>query len=174
MKEIEVKILNVDKKAIEKKLISMGAKKVFEGDIHAIFFDFADQSIRKNKRTIRLRREGEKNVLTFKEPVPHNNLKIRQEYETEVEDFNMTKKILENIGLFEWLSLKKRRTSYKLTDARFEFDKHHDQYDFVPEFLEIESKDIRTVYKYVKLLGFKKEDCKPWTILDIVKNSKNQ
>ena len=81
-----------------------------------------------------------------------------------------TKLILESLGLKEWLTLNKHRTTYVLDNVRFEFDKYHGQYEFVPEFLEIEAKDVETIYKYVKILGFKKEDCKPWTILDIVKN----
>ncbi len=170
MDEIEVKILNIDRKKVEEKLISLGAKKIFDGKIQASFFDFPNKSIRNNKQTLRLRRVGDKTFLTFKNPIPHNDVKIREEFEVEVSDFNKTKNILESLGLSEWLTMKKHRTTYILDNVRFEFDKHIDQYSFVPEFLEIEAKDIKTLYKYVELLGFKKEDCKPWTILDIVKN----
>jgi len=170
MEEIEVKILNINRKEIEEKLGLMGAKKVFDGEVHASFFDFQDRSIRNNKKTMRLRKVGDKAFLTFKVPVHHKDVHIREEFETEVASFNETKKILEEIGLSKWLDMKKHRVSYVIDDVRFEFDKHLDQYDFVPEFLEIEAKNIETIYKYVELLGFKKEDCKPWTILDIVKN----
>ncbi len=66
--------------------------------------------------------------------------------------------------------MKKTRTSYELGDVHFEFDKHIDQYSHVPEFLEIEAKDEKTLYNHVEMLGFTKEDCKPWTILHIVEN----
>lgn len=170
MKEIEVKILDIDRKKVEAKLISLGAKKTFDGEIYASFFDFLDKSIRNNKKTLRLRRVGDKIFLTFKTPIAHDSVKIRKEYEIEVSDFDKTKKILKSLGLSEWLTVKKHRISYTFDNIRFEFDKYYDQYEFVPEFLEIEAKDIKTIYKYVELLDFKKEDCKPWTLLDIVNN----
>jgi hypothetical protein len=46
MEEIEVKILEVNRKELEKKLIKLGAKKTFEGEISATFFDFKDRSIK--------------------------------------------------------------------------------------------------------------------------------
>jgi len=169
MEEIEVKILDINRKELEKKLISLGAKKIFEGEIYASFFDYKDNSIRKKNNTMRLRKEGNKTVLTYKKPVKHESIKIRKEYETEVSDFKTAKKILESLGLKEWKILKKRRISYKLNNVRFEFDKHIDQYSYVPEFLEIEAKSIEDIYKYAKLLGYKEEDCKPWTIMNLEK-----
>ena len=64
--------------------------------------------------------------------------------------------------------MKKHRTSYVLDGVRFDFDKYHDQYEFVPEFLEIEAYDIETIYRYVELLGFGKDECKAWTFKDVV------
>lgn len=170
MKEIEIKILDINRKKVVKKLISLGAQKIFDGEINTSFFDFPDKTIRSDKKTVRLRKIGDKVFLAFKNPISHDTVKIKREYEIEVSSFDKTKKILESLGLSEWLNTKKHRISYALNDVRFEFDKYHDQYEFVPEFLEIEAKDIETIYKYVDLLGFKKEDCKPWTILDIVNN----
>lgn len=168
MREIEVKILNINRKEVEKKLVSLGAKKVFEGIVEGCFFDFKDNSIRKSRKTLRLRKENNKVVLTFKNPIPHKNLKIKEEHEIEVSDFKKTQKILESLGLSVWLWIKKKRTTYALEGVHFEIDKHIDQFDFVPTFLEIETEDPKIIYKYVRLLGFKKKDCKPWTILEIV------
>ncbi|MBN2458045.1 CYTH domain-containing protein [Candidatus Woesearchaeota archaeon] len=178
MKEIEVKILDINRKEVVEKLISLGAKKIFDGEIYALFFDFPDKTGKKNtdnpernsKKTIRLRKMGDKVFLTIKEPIEHDAVKIREEHEVEVSDFEKTRKILESLGLSEWLTMKKHRTSYLVEDVHFELDKHHDQYEYVPEFLEIEARDIDTLYRYVELLGFKREDCKPWTILDIADN----
>ncbi len=170
MKEIEVKILNIDRKQVEAKIIALGAKKVFDGEVNASLFDFPNKSIKDSGKTCRLRTVGENAFLTFKTPIPHDTVKIREEYEIQVSDFEETKKILESIGLAERLTMKKHRTSYALENVHFELDKHHDQFAHVPEYLEIEAIDIDTLYKYVELLGFKKEDCKPWTIRDIEKN----
>ena len=175
MKEIEVKILDISRKEIESKLISLGAKKILDNEINAVFFDFKDGSIRNNKKTIRLRQEGSKTFLTFKEAAEKNNnsnAKIREEHQVEVSDFYITKILLESLGLSERLVLKKHRTSYQLENVHFEIDKHLGKYGFIPEFMEIEAEDINLIYKYAQLLGFTKEDCKPWSLSDLEKHYK--
>ena len=97
----------------------------------------------------------------------NEKVKIRKEYEVEVSDFNSTKKVLEGLGLKEWLRMKKKRISYALGKVKFDFDKYEGEYGFIPEFMEIEAKDIDTIYKYAEKLGFKKEECKPWTAKDL-------
>ena len=170
MKEIEIKILDIDRKEIEEKLASLGAEKVFEGEVNALFFDFEDRSIRRSNRTVRLRRMGDKCFLTVKSPVAHDDVKIKDEYETEVSDIDSARHILESIGMSVWIEMKKHRTTFRTDDASFEIDKHQDKYKHIPEFLEIESGDIETIYRYAEILGFSKEDCRPWTVLDIDKN----
>ncbi|MBD3314131.1 class IV adenylate cyclase [Candidatus Woesearchaeota archaeon] len=173
MKEIEVKILDIDKKEVEEKLVSLGAEKVFEGDVNALFFDFDDGSVRAAGKTIRLRKMGDKSFLTAKSPVSQENVKIKEEYETEVSDFEEIRRILESAGMSVWLAMRKHRTTYRLDNVSFEIDKHNDQYSHIPEFLEIEAKDAKTIYKYAEMLGFNRDDCKPWTILEIDNNIKN-
>ncbi len=72
------------------------------------------------------------------------------------------------MGFKEFASIRKRRISYKLDNVRFEFDTFLGEYDFVPEFLEIEAKDTNEIYKYAELLGFSKEDCKPWSDKEVI------
>ena len=71
------------------------------------------------------------------------------------------KKILENLGLDETESMEKHRVSYTLQNVRFDIDRYLDQYEYIPEFLEIEAENIDLIYEYAKLLGFKSEDCLP-------------
>jgi adenylate cyclase, class 2 len=176
MKEIEAKILNIDRKKLEIKLKQIGAKLVFSGIVHAIFFDFKDKRLKKEKVGLRLRTVGKNAFLTVKTRPKNlrsqNNLKIRDEIEIKIPNFDQAKKLLESLGLKVWLEMKKHRTSYNLKGTRFEFDKHMDQYSHIPEFLEIEAKDAKTVYRYAKLLDFEKSDCKPWTVADIEKHMK--
>jgi adenylate cyclase class 2 len=170
MEEIEIKILEIDRKAVEKKLSALGAKKSFDGEILGIFYDYADGSVRKAKDTMRLRKVGDRAFITYKRFVENKRAKIRREYETEVSDYESAKSILESLGLKEWMSMRKRRTTYELPGVHFELDRHTDQYSYVPEFLEIEAKDLDTLYRYVKVLGYKKEDCRPWTIVEIAEH----
>jgi len=170
MKEIEVKILDINRKEIEKKLISLGAKKIFEGVLEARYFDFKDFSLKKKHITLRLRKEAGRTVLTFKKKIADARLKIREEREIEVSDFNTAKTILKLIGLKDFSGMKKERTSYALKDVKFEIEKYLGNYSFVPEFVEIESERKEILKKYVKLLGFNPEDCKPWTMIDTVRH----
>jgi len=171
MEEIEVKILDIDREKVVSKLLSLGAKKIFEGELYAIFYDKNDGSVREEKNTLRLRKEGdEKVVVTYKKFVEHDKVKVRKEYEVEVSEFEMMKEILKQLDFVQWLEMRKNRISYKLGNVKFEFDKHIDQYSYVPEFMEIEAENVEDIYKYVELLGFTKEDCKPWTILDLAEH----
>jgi len=167
MKEIEVKILEIDRSRLEGKLISLGARKVFDDEIHALYYDFPDNAIRSKGCTLRLRREGTKSVFTLKKDFESTEAKIREEQEIEVSDFTGMKHLLETLGMNAWLDIKKHRTSYELRGVRFELDAYHDAYGYIPQFLEIEGRDIETIYAYAELLGFSKNDCKPWDILQV-------
>ncbi|HLD00424.1 MAG TPA: class IV adenylate cyclase [Candidatus Nanoarchaeia archaeon] len=179
MKEIEVKILDINRDEIEKTLLSLGAQKTFEGIVDAMFFDFENSYFRNNNYTLRLRKmgnnTGDQTFLTFKKPYDQDGVKeakIREEYEVEVSDFETIKSFLESLGLKVYSNIQKNRTSYTLGDTHFELDQYGGKYAHIPEFLEIESKDVETIYRYAELMGFKKEDCKPWSIKDLEKQYK--
>ncbi|MDH4230533.1 MAG: class IV adenylate cyclase [Nitrospirota bacterium] len=167
MKEIEIKILGINRTSVEEKLISLGARKVFDDEIHALYYDYRDKALRNSGCTLRLRREGSKSVLSLKKDVENREAKVREEHEIEVSDFGEMTYLLETIGLNPWLEMKKRRTSYELKGVHFEIDVYHDAYNFIPQFLEIEGHDIETIYACAELLGFSKSDCKPWDILQV-------
>ena len=167
MREIEVKILKIDRNNIEKKLISIGARKTFEGDIHAIYYDSSDNLIRKTRATLRLRREGARSVLTFKQHIEDEEAKIREEKEVEVSDFDTMHSVLVSLGFFSWLEMEKYRITYEFGGAHFEIDKYHGEYEYIPEFMEIEGADIGEIYKYAGLLGFSSQDCKPWDAVQL-------
>ena len=58
MQEIEVKILGAKHQELEEKLFSLGAKKVFDGELYAVLFENKDSNIEQKKETFRLRKEG--------------------------------------------------------------------------------------------------------------------
>ncbi len=168
MQEIEVKILEVKRAEVEEKLKKLGAKKFFSGEIKAENFDFEDERIIKARDLLRLRKEGEKAILTFKKFTGENkDAKSLKEIEVEVSDLNKMKEILEELKLIPINNSRKMRTSYELEGVKFEFDKYLDENDFIPEFLEIEAHDNVLIHKYINLLGFSKEDCKPWSFFQI-------
>ncbi len=168
LNEIEVKIINIDRKETEEKLIAAGAKKRSGREVETLFFDFNDYSLKRNNSLIRLRKEENICTLTFKKLIDSSKAKIADEYEVIVSNIDDTKHILESIGLFVYAKTRKFRTSYELDEVKFEIDNYLDEYDYIPEFLEIEANSIDILHKYAKLLGFNIEECKPWSTLDLI------
>lgn len=158
MREIEVKILEVNRLELEKKLLGLGAEKVFEGIISGVYFDTNDKT-----KIFRLRTENDKPILTLKNKILADGVKEAEETEVEVKDYETMKKIVESLGYPVYLELIKKRISYKLNGTRFEFDKYLDNWEHVPEFMEIEAKNKEEIIKNAKLLGFEEKDLKPWS-----------
>jgi predicted adenylyl cyclase CyaB len=167
--EIEIKILGIDREKVEKSLISLGAEKTFDDMIHAVYYDDRRRSIRAKRGTLRLRKEGGRAVFTFKTHVEDRKAKVREEKEVSVSDYAAMQSILESLGFMPWLEMIKQRTTYEIEGVHFEFDKYLGEYDYIPEFLEIEADDIDTVLKYAEVLGFTKQDCKPWDALEVAR-----
>ncbi len=168
MKEVEVKVLEVNRPSIEKTLASLGAKKIFEGNVKTMFFDFKDGAIVKARDVLRLRKEQEEIQLTYKKVHATQTVKVAQEYTVEVSDLEVMQKILENLGLSITECTDKHRISYKFESARFDFDAYKEEYAFIPEFLEIEAENVASVHKYAKLIGLGPEKCLPWSTNDII------
>lgn len=167
MDEIEAKILEIDRYKVEKKLKIMGAKKIFDGALSAIFFDFSGNPLASKGRIIRLRREGDRVMLAFKSIKTQKGVKVAEELETEVGNFDLCKKILLQLNLKEVVSVAKNRVSYKLGENRFDIDLLEGQLKGVPEYLEIEGPSKQSVYEAAMALGFSKNDCKPWTTSEL-------
>lgn len=160
MKEIEVKILEIDPVEIQKKLESFGAQKTFSGEIEWSMFDFADGSLSKKEIFLRVRKMGKKTIVTSKVLIARRMAKISEESEVEVGDFDRTVKILQAIGLSpkKGYPMKKIRTSYALDKLHFEID----TLPGLPTFLEIEAPSEALLEQYITKLGFSVENAKPW------------
>lgn len=164
MTEIEVKILEVDTASLKKKLIKFGASKVFEGEIKALFFDFEGETLRSEKKRLRLRTVGNDVEFTLKERKEHKSVRIDEEFQVLVGDFKEMKKILEMIGLKVARKYTKHRVSYVIDKVRFEFD----TIENLPTLLEIEAQSVEDLEIWVKKLGFKMSDTKPWSGRDVL------
>jgi adenylate cyclase, class 2 len=169
MKEIEVKVLNVNKQKIEETLTQLGAKQTFDDEIITYFFDFQNSGIVNAKNVLRLRKEGKQSVLTFKNILSKQSAKVAEEYEVKVSNLPKMQKILELIGLSVTESIQKHRTSYKLNEVQFDIDTLKKECAYIPTYLEIEAKNIKAIHKYAKILGYRIEDCLPWTTNELIK-----
>jgi adenylate cyclase class 2 len=168
MKELEAKILDIRRESVEAILEDAGARLVFDGDMDAVMFDFPDGSIAAARNLLRLRREGSDVKLTFKCYLPATAVKARQEFETEVGDFETTRKILECLGLVPVRTVTKHRTTYELPGVRFALDRHTGELAYIPELLEIEVDDRETLESHARLLGFTPADLRPWGLPQVI------
>lgn len=160
MQEIEVKILEIDVPAFKRKLASIGAKKVFEGNIIASKFDTPTKQLEKNDQLLRLRTRGDIVELTFKKKQKSTQAKIVEETEVTVSDYKAMKTILQEIGFIESGKQHKTRISYALgDDVHIEID----TFPGIPPFAEIETHNLKRLKEVVALLGYTMEDTKPWS-----------
>lgn len=168
MQEIEVKILEIDKEAIIKKIESLRAKKIFEGRIVAHYLDTPNDDLWKEGTVLRVRTRGETTELTLKKKVKgRKDIKHRDEYEIKVDDFEMTKQLLEQLGFVEReYKEDKRRITYALDDSHVEIE----DVEGIPTYLEIESKSIEELEKIVEKLGYKMSDTTPMTAGEVRKH----
>lgn len=144
MQEIEVKILEINKEELIKKLENLWAEMIFDSYIDAEFF------MSQNQKKLRLRKTKYWNYMTMKEKIQKDWYKINQEHELEFGDYETFEKIL-ILSWFQkfWIS-KKQRISYKLWNIVFDFDSIKD----IPDFVEVESDNIADVEKWVEILGY--------------------
>jgi len=163
LKEIEVKILEINVEEIEKKLREIGAKKVFEGELVSIYFDFESRSLERKGKVLRLRQKGDTVILTYKELINQDKAKIMDEYELAVNELEPMKRIFEGIGL-PLYEFNKHRTTYKLGQINFEID----QYPGIPAFLEIETSDLSKLNEIISEFGFSEEEVKTYSIKDVL------
>ncbi|MCP4681930.1 MAG: class IV adenylate cyclase [Desulfobacterales bacterium] len=148
MREIEVKILEIDEEKTRKMLDAFAGKISDRVLLTTITF-----SNPYNSATVRARIIGDKTIFTVKVPVPDKEFKVRDEYETMVSDFETLKKQLEVLGFKQLMLQEKMRTTYKYKNSEILID----EYPRTPPYMEIEgSKEeiIETIHK----LGYSMAD----------------
>lgn len=166
MKEIELKILEVDAGTVLRRLGELGARKVFDGPVTASYFDFADGRIAREDSIVRLRKKGDQAEFAFKRTLAKTESRIMDEFEVCVDDFESARQILLALGLREFYRLAKHRASYLLDGTHFELD----TYEGLPTFLEIESPTVESLKQWVIKLGFALEVAKPWSVKDVLRH----
>ena len=140
--EIEIKIRIDNIPETRKKISNQGFKifkrKTFE---YNITFDRKDDQLKKNNFLLRLRKTDYANTLTFKGPVLNSkgplNYKKREEIETEVSDFDKTRKILNLLGFQPFFIYEKYRETYLKGNVKIMVDQTP-----IGNFIEIEGKEF--------------------------------
>ncbi|MEF2231016.1 MAG: class IV adenylate cyclase [Pseudodesulfovibrio sp.] len=114
--ECEVKYLDVDLGAMRARLEAAGAAGSSARFETNIVFDYPDRSLKKAGILLRLRDFGGEAILTVKRPPDAetvSTLKIFEEIESGVEDFETVRKALEVVGFHKAFTYEKVRECWK-------------------------------------------------------------
>ena len=158
MNEVELKFLEIDTEAIRQKIILLGAKKVFDGVMKAAYLDNEAGDIKKTNRVVRIRTEGEKVVLAYKEPQESTFASSSKETEITVSDYDVTKALFAKLGFTPSREYEKHRESYKLEGYSFELD----TIPGIPTFLELEATSEDAIIQICAKLELDITDGKDW------------
>lgn len=154
--EYEVRVLDIDKEKLISKLEELNAKKEGEYSQKRYVYDIMPKD---DKKWIRLRTDGKKTTLTFKD-VTSDKIDGTKEAEIEVSDLETTNEILNKMGYFSRAYQENNRVRYILDDVELDID----SWPMIPTYLEIEGKDEKSVLNMIEKLGLNKEKV---TALDV-------
>jgi adenylate cyclase class 2 len=147
--ELEVKFFITDLTAIEQRLQAVGAR-LLQPSLHEVNlrFDTQDGELSRQFRVLRLRKDDAAR-LTYKGPSTfQDGIRIRQEIEFTVSDFEAARRFLEALGYHVALMYEKYRTTYELEGVHITLDK-------MPygNFIEIEGPDPASIRHVNEQLG---------------------
>lgn len=142
--EYEVRILEIDKENIVRKLESLGAVKKGEYNQKRYVYDL--KPVQKDK-WIRLRTNGTDTTLTYKD-IKSNTIDGTREVEFKVENFELTNEFLNKIGFIARNYQENKRIQYILDSVEIDID----TWPMIPTYLEIEAKSEKEVNDMVKRL----------------------
>lgn len=163
--EYEVRVLDVNKNYMIKKLEEMGATKKGEFDQKRYVYDLKPVQ---NGKWIRLRTNGKKTTLAYKDIVS-KTIDGTKEVEFEIDDINQAKEFMERIG-FNYRSFQEnKRIQYILDDVEIDFD----EWPMIPTYMEIEGSSEEEVNKMIEKLEIDKSKITTLNCNDIYKDIYN-
>jgi adenylate cyclase class 2 len=146
--EVEAKFLNIDPSVLRKRLENSGATLVHkERLMRRKNFDYSDWRLEKKGGWIRVRDEGEKVTLAYKQ-LNDRTLHGTQEISIDVSDFEKTGSFLSAIGLESKSYQETKRELWRLRGA----DVTIDTWPWISPFIEIEGVDESVVRKVTQIL----------------------
>jgi adenylate cyclase class 2 len=150
MKEIEVKILNIDLKEVAKRLKKIGAKRTMPPTLFKIWQFMHPDLGKRYHSLLRVRHEGKEVVLTVKQRRSTRGYKVEDEFEVHTnDDMKSARKFLEAMGFAVSKEQEKIRESYSLGKLKVDMDR----YPKMAPYMEIEGPSKKEILSLVKKLG---------------------
>ncbi|MBR9702447.1 CYTH domain-containing protein [Candidatus Woesearchaeota archaeon] len=170
MKEIEIKIIEVDVAEVKKQLEAGGAKIIGEYEQEQTIFRKKDF-----KGVFRIRKSTDANgtitfYTTLKTRIERENVKAADEREQEVDSWETGEAQAASLGFTEEYFLKKHRIEYQIENVQFCLDTMHTEKEDLPTYLEIEAEEEILVLAWAEKLGFTQEQLRVWSTKDVLKH----
>lgn len=172
-KEIEVKVLDVNLKDIEKRLIDIGAKLVSKEYQINTLFDSQDKYIENNlnsylriRETKDLINEQTKINLTLKKNIGKKGVRENIEISSEIKNKRSIIEILKRLGYELTDEGYKDRISYIYENIRFDLDRW-DGETYPYPYMEIEVEKKEDLEKAIKLLAINKNQISLKSIVEL-------
>ena len=156
--EIETKVLDIDQKIIQEKLISLGAQKIKEDRLVVDWYRIKGIKKGEDPWFLRIRSySGGKHEVTWK-PISKilGTARMHKEINFLIEEPEKLADLFEELGLEKYAHQEKDRVSFSYKDWMFDID----QYPQMPAFMEIEGHSEEHVKEAMKLLGL--ENNRTW------------
>ncbi len=148
--EIEAKFLNVNHDAVREKLKMLGAR--LEQPMRLMRrknFDFEDRRLEAVGGWVRVRDEGDKTTLAYKQ-LDHRGVDGTKEVSVTVSDFDETCSLLEQIGLKQQSYQETKRESWTIDSVQIELD----EWPWLKPFIEVEAPNEKELREVAEKLGF--------------------
>ena len=147
--EIEAKWLDCEHDDMRRKLRSCGAALQQQERLMARrVFDYPDKRLEKINGWVRVRNEGDKTTLSYKQ-LNDRTIHGTKEVTVIVDDFEATSSFLESIGMKSYSYQETRRESWKIGDVEIELD----TWPWIPPFIEIEAPNEKSLVAVAAKLG---------------------
>lgn len=169
MKEIELKILNIDGVKLRKGLRKLGAKRVLTPVlVREVFLEQAGVPVEgRAYSSFRLRSVGTKCELTVKVRKSDKKYSVHDEFEVNVSGFDETLKLLNALGFRVFRRREKVREEWKLGGVKVEID----EYPKMLPYMEVEGRSRKAVERFLKSLGVSAEHASNATATEIVRGA---
>lgn len=143
--EYEIRVLEIEKESIVRKLESLGAIKKGEYNQKRYVYDLIP--VQKDK-WIRLRTNGIETTLTYKD-IESDTIDGTKEVEFKVDSFEVANEFLNKIGFIARSYQENKRIQYTLDNVEIDID----TWPMIPTYLEIEGNSEEEVNNMVEKLG---------------------
>ena len=153
MLEREIKLRFSDPLVAQSAILATGATPLRQRRLQEdSLFDTEDKQLHSRQCTLRIRGDNGENLLTLKGPARQAQMKLREEYETAVEDKQALLKIFEGLGLSVCFRYQKYREEFSFKDVTIALDETP-----VGTYVEIEGTE-KGILEMTRLLGRSSED----------------